>query len=358
MARHRSLAEEGSKKDPARKPGAKRTLRGLFLACAAALPLSVFAALPLSFSFNASAAPATPAPAPSRLSALTEHMSQSAEGQALLAQARAENVTLRVSTGSKMDADRNDGYVTHGLSFPGLVVLNGDIASNDDLTLTLAHELRHTRHYKIASDAGFRLTPEREWLFNRFAEADGFAYEVHFAYEYQKETGRALRRPRASCAANDTAYDCLFSFYKAERDQGTPAAKAYEQLVGKALRHVAEGSYDGSLLAEEKRRWKEVTDNPARGALYASRTGDVTADADFVAAMRKLASLDGERGLPSWTDADILSLEKAGGMTAREKTMLEGIQKDYQSAVAAWKQHRAPGEPPPAGGHAPFTPSV
>lgn len=352
MASRRVSAEEGSnKQDPARKPGAGR-LRGLFLACSAALSLS--------FSFNAAAAlSAAPAQAPAgRLDAITAQMSKSGEGQALLERARAENVTLRVTTGKKMNAEAKEGYVTHGLSLPGLVILNGDVASDSDLALTLAHELRHTRHYKIAADAGLRLTPEREWLFNRFAEADGFAYEVHFAYEHQKETGKALRKAPATCAAKDTSYDCLFAFYKAERDKGTPAAKAYEKLLGKAFAHVAEGSYDGSFLAEEKRRWAEVAADPARGMLYAARLGKMTTDAEFVAAMRKLASLDDAKGLPSWTDADILSLEKAGGLTAREKAALEGITQDYEAAVSAWRQHRAPNDVPPAGGHAPFAPRV
>ncbi len=72
------------------------------------------------------------------------------------------------------------------------IELNRDIGTEESMMLTLAHEVRHSWHKREVKVGELNLDPKRAWISDRIQEADCFAYEIHFGYEYEKATGKSL----------------------------------------------------------------------------------------------------------------------------------------------------------------------
>ncbi len=66
--------------------------------------------------------------------------------RALLDFAATENIRIEMSNSKVMDDDPKDSLTIKGLNYSTLIRLNGDISSDDEVMITLAHELRHSWH--------------------------------------------------------------------------------------------------------------------------------------------------------------------------------------------------------------------
>lgn len=275
-----------------------------------------------------------------RLDTIKTKIALTPTGQALLDYAARENIRIEMSDSKTMDDDPKDNIFIKGLNYGHLIRLNGDIASDDAIMLTLAHEIRHSWHERTVKSDDLQLEPRREWLKRRIQEADCFAYEIHFAYEYEKATGKKLAI--GNRATNDYA-KLLGAYEKARSAEGATVATAYSALLEKTFQHVNGLDYDKRFTTQLKETWTDVAAKPGLAPIYAARMVNTATDADFVREMREVATAGLEIGfdpaaLSTWTDADFLSFEKTGGAPSKkDQQTFDEAQLKYLEARTDWQ---------------------
>jgi hypothetical protein len=289
---------------------------------------------------------------PERLAAIEQRMALTETGRELLQFAKDENIEISMSDSKTMKLAHHDGLFIKGLnrstSSSTTILLNGDpqrpgeTSRDDEIMMTIAHELRHSWHEHVVKSGALALDPRRHWLMRRLQEADAFAFEVHFGYEYEKATGKKLDIGDRFAACNkDNYFVCLAEKYRDDRDHGMALDAAYSRLLENALQHVQRAQYDRSFIAELDDGWGQVPKNPALGAQYAGRFDNPATDAEFIAAMRKVATAGLAPGtdpaaLTAWKDADFLSFEKTGGRDKGDQKKLAETEKKFAQAKYAW----------------------
>ncbi len=275
-----------------------------------------------------------------RLDTIKKKIALTPTGQALLDYAVRENIRIEMSDSKVMDDDPKDNIFIKGLNFGYLIRLNGDIASDDAIMLTLAHEIRHSWHDRTVKSDELQLEPRREWLKRRIQEADCFAYEIHFAYEYEKATGKKLNI--GNRVTNDYA-KLLGGYEKARAAEGATVSSAYTALLEKTFLHVNGLDYDKRFTTQLKETWTEVAAKPGLAPSYSARMTDPATDADFVREMREVATAGLDIGfdpaaLSTWTEADFLSFEKTGGKPSKaDQQTFDEAQAKYLSARTDWQ---------------------
>lgn len=292
-----------------------------------------------------------------RLDKIMTNMRVSELGRALLDYATTENIKIEMSNSKVMDDNPKDTITIKGLNYGGLIQLNGDIKSDDDIMITLAHEVRHSWHERTVMSDDLALNPKNEWLKRRIQEADCFAFEIHFAYEYEKATGKTLDVGERYPPAGKSTYGSLLADYSSIRkDKKTTVGDAYSQLLRKTFVHVNNQSYDKRFVTSLSNTWTSVAANPALMPSYSKRMLNPATDEEFVAAMKKVATAGLKPGedpaaLTSWLDSDFLGFEKTGGKPSKaNQKIFDNAQTKYNEAKAAWQAiiTPAPEETPPA----------
>ena len=341
--------------------------------------LTAAGALTFGFAGAASAQPAKPsatvahhqpgkkpnyAYSQARVNAIEAKMRKTALGREMLEFAGDNGLTIRMSTSKVMDDKPNDGFTIAGNYGGTQIRLNGVEKSDDQVMLTLVHELRHAWHDFAIHAGDMRLDPTRSLVRDRLLEADVFAFEIHFAYEYEKATGIQLHlgdRARP-CSVTNESSRCLLAGYAADRAGGMDTPAAYGKLLERTLKHVHAEEYDPDFLSAQNESWQSVIDDPSSGkALFGA---DLTSDADFAATMRRVATVGMTPGatpsaLAGWTEADLTSLAKTSGTGKAEVKGLDGATKKFDAAREAWNLYQmsvpeqAPGSPSPATSPAP-----
>jgi hypothetical protein len=245
-----------------------------------------------------------------------------------------------------MDDDPADGFMISGTYGSKLVLLNGDEKRDDEIMMTLAHELRHAWHDVVIHQGDMRLDAKRMLIRDRLLEADVFAFEVHFAFEYEKATGLKLRLgDRAKPCAKHESSLCMLNGYAQDRASGMAVPEAYGKLIGRTLRHVQAEEYDEDFLKTQGETWQGVIDKPGTGfAWFGIGDGDagLMSEADFAATMRRVATVglkpgEGLSALAAWTEGDFLSLEKTGGK--KVEGALDVQTKNFEKAREAWNAY-------------------
>ncbi len=275
-----------------------------------------------------------------RLDTIKAKIALTPTGQALLDYAARENIRIEMSDSKVMDDDPKDNIFIKGLNYGSLIRLNGDIASDDAIMLTLAHEIRHSWHDRTVKSDDMALEPRREWLKRRIQEADCFAYEIHFAYEYEKATGKKLAI--GNRATNDYA-KLLSAYEKARNAEGATVGGAYTALLEKTFVHVNGLDYDKRFTTQLKDTWSDVATKPGLSIVYAARMINTPTDEEFVKEMREVAHAGLDIGfdpaaLSTWTEADFLSFEKTGGTPSKkDQQTFDDAQAKYLQARSAWQ---------------------
>lgn len=275
-----------------------------------------------------------------RLDTIKAKIAMTPTGQALLDYAARENIRIEMSDSKTMDDDPKDNIFIKGLNYGHLIRLNGDIASDDAIMLTLAHEIRHSWHDRTVKSDDMPLEPRREWLKRRIQEADCFAYEIHFAYEYEKATGKKLNI--GNRATNDYA-KLLSAYEKARGAEGATVGSAYSALLEKTFVHVNGLDYDKRFTTQLKETWTDVATKPGLGIVYAARMINTPTDEEFVKEMREVAHAGLDIGfdpaaLPTWTEADFLSFEKTGGTPSKkDQQTFDEAQAKYLESRRVWQ---------------------
>ncbi len=332
--------------------------------------LGLAAALSLTCGFNAAAQPLTPrqhppgftmsAPAPAmpsvemppapqrpdttpykysdaRLTVIKAHMEKTDLGRQLLQFAADEKIAIRMSNNKEMDDNPKDAFTYNGLNFGDHILLNGDTRSDDEIMLTLAHELRHSWHKRIAKADSLDLEPKREWIKDRIEEADAFTFETYFSYEYEKATGIKLKIGGAAKCPGD-GYACLVADYRKMRDDGMSAPDAYEKLLEKAFKHVHGLNYDEDFLKGQTDTYNDIVKGPAMGYLYKGNWENPASEEVYTATMRRIVTVGinpavDTSAFAAWTPLDLASLAKTGGEGPKELKAL----KDEEDKMAAAK---------------------
>lgn len=289
-----------------------------------------------------------------RLDKIENNMRRTDLGRALLQFAEDQHIRISMSNSKTIDSDPKDNLFTKGRNYSTYILLNGETRSDDEIMMTLAHELRHSWHERTVKSGEMELDPRRHWLMRRIQEADAFSFEVHFGYEYEKATGKQLDiGDRYNACNGKTPFICLAEEYRQARDGGKPAAEAYSQLLEQGLRHVRAMKYDKTFAGELDDGWGAAITAPAAGAAYANRFDHPVTDADFIAKMRAVATEGLAPGvdpavLTKWTDADFLSFDKTGGKDKGDMKKLAAAEKKFAAAKDAWDKYEAARTPPPA----------
>lgn len=288
-----------------------------------------------------------------RLDKIKERMRQTDLGRALLQFAEDENIRIAMSNSKTMDSNPRDNLFTKGRNYSTYILLNGERERDDEIMMTLAHELRHSWHERVVKSGEMDLDPRRHWLKRRIQEADAFAFELHFGYEYEKATGKPLDiGDRWNACGGQTPFICLAEEYRRARDGGKPAAEAYSQLLEKGMTHVRAMQYDKTFAGELDDGWGRVAAAPSSGWVFAERFDRPVSDAAFVAKMRAVATAGLTPGvdpaaLTNWTDADFLSFDKTGGQSKGDMKKLARAERKFAEAEAAWDKYKASLTPPP-----------
>ncbi|MDF3024951.1 MAG: hypothetical protein K0R10_2312 [Alphaproteobacteria bacterium] len=275
-----------------------------------------------------------------RLDTIKAKIALTPTGQALIDYAVRENIRIEMSDSKAMDDDPKDNIFIKGLNYGHLIRLNGDIASDDAIMLTLAHEIRHSWHDRTVKSDELQLEPRREWLKRRIQEADCFAYEIHFAYEYEKATGKKLSI--GNRATNDYA-KLLGAYEKARAAEGATVSSAYTALLEKTFVHVNGLDYDKRFTTQLQETWTEVAAKQGLMPSYSARMVDPATDADFVREMREVATAGLDIGfdpaaLSTWTEADFLSFEKTGGTPSKkDQQTFDSAQAKFLEARTTWQ---------------------
>lgn len=297
-----------------------------------------------------------------RLGRIRARMEETALGRALLQFAASENIRIEMSDSRTIDSAPDDGITIKGINYSTLIRLNGDVANDDAVLITLAHEIRHSWHERQLLSDAMPLAPRHEWLKRRIQEADAFAFQIHFAWEHEQATGKrlGLRDFAQQGCAGDNAYACLLSDYRGWR-KDMDAAGAYSRLLEKTMSHVKRQSYDARIIRHLDAGWGRVAQNPALGARWAALLATPATDAQFAEQMRRVATAGLAPGTDSaalshWTEADFLDFKKTGGTPARaDRKAFEAVQKKYDAAQKAWQDFTAP---PASDAQAPKPPGV
>jgi hypothetical protein len=289
-----------------------------------------------------------------RLDKIKERMRVTDLGRALLQFAEDENIRISLSNSKVIDSDPKDNLFTKGRNYSTYILVNGEIKSDDEIMMTLAHELRHSWHQRVVKSGEMELDPRRHWLMRRIQEADAFSFEVHFGYEYEKATGKQLDiGDRYNACNGKTPFICFAEEYRLARDGGKPAPEAYSELLERGMRHVRAMKYDKTFAGELDDGWGRAIVTPAAGAAYADRFDHPVSDADFVAKMRAVATEGLVPGvdpaaLTRWTEVDFLSFEKTGGKDKGDMKKLAAAEKKFAAAKDSWHKFEASKIPPPA----------
>ncbi|MEZ0260173.1 MAG: DUF6782 family putative metallopeptidase [Alphaproteobacteria bacterium] len=278
-----------------------------------------------------------------RLDKIYTMLQQTEAGRELLQFAERENLSIAMSDSKVMDDNPKDRLFTKGLNYGRYILLNGDIKSDDELMLTLVHELRHSWHERGIKTSGLPVTPKQEFLKRRIQEADAFAFEIHFGYEYEKATKKTLDLGNRfeNCGAGNTSFPCLAQDYKYYRGKDKPVAEAYSKLLERTIRHVNGLDYDKSFIAQNDNGWSIATTQPELATRFKAKFEETASDAEFVAAMRKVATVGTTPGLDpaalyTWTDADFLSLKKTGGQSKGDVKKLDALEVKFNAARNSW----------------------
>lgn len=291
-----------------------------------------------------------------RLDSIKTAMRATASGRALLDFAAEQNIRIDMSSSKIMDDNPKDTITIKGLNHSSYIELNGDISSDDEIMITLAHEIRHSWHERVVKSDSLGLSPRNEWLKRRIQEADCFAFEIHFAYEYEQATGKRLDLGDRNPANGHQTYGSLVSDYARLRaNKNLTVGDAYSKLLEKTFPYVQRQGYDKSFTADSLRVWTAVAEKPGLRASYAKRMMNPASDAEFAAAMRKVATAGLKPGedpaaLASWLDSDFTSFSKTGGNPSGSnvKTFNKSAAK-YDAARLAWQEmNAAKDETPPS----------
>jgi len=318
-----------------------------------AAPTAVTEPAPVVLTQTTAPAPAKPAAyvmtaqEQARLDTLLTKMRKAELGREVLDYAEAQGLVITMSNSKEMDDDPNDGITIRGTFSGKTITLNADEKNDEELMLTLAHEVRHSWHKNTLHTNQLHTPPKKEWLMDRIQEADCFAFEIHFGYEYEKATGKKINLgSRANACNNPYGYTCMLENYTANRDSGMTKEDAYGKLLNKAFLRVHSLDYDDNFLGDQERRWQLIIDKPVVGILYKERWETPVTDADFVAAMKNATTpafkLEGNTsGLYKWQDADFGSIEKTGGNDTTLQKRFDKIEADFILAGQAWDKHWA-----------------
>jgi hypothetical protein len=287
-----------------------------------------------------------------RLDTIKARMQQTELGRELLQFADDQNIRIAMSNSKVMDFNPKDGLFVKGRNYSTYILLNGDIKYDDEIMMSLAHELRHSWHERVIKSGEMELDPRRHWLMRRIQEADAFSFEVHFGYEYEKATGRQLDIGErwGACQANKAPFVCFVERYRMIREDKKKAPQAYSHLLELAMKHVRAMQYDKTFAGELDDGWGATIKIPAAGRAYADRFDRPVTDSEFVARMRAVATEGLVPGvdpaaLSGWTDADFLSFDKTGGKDKGDMKKLSAIELKFAAAKDAWDRYKAP--PPP-----------
>lgn len=284
-----------------------------------------------------------------RLNAIKDKLQKTALGREMLNFAADQGISIGMSNSRTMDDAPGDGFMVKGTYSRSQILLNGDEKRDDELVLTLVHELRHAWHDLALRQGDLRLDPLRRLVRDRILEADVFAFEAHFGYEYEKATGARLRLGnRMKPCTSSTSSLCILDGYAVNRNAGMEVSAAYGKLLEHTLRVVRAKDYDGDFLDSQIEDWQGIIDDPSTGRdWFGDGETGLTPDADFAAAMRRatvpgMTAGQGTSGLAAWTEKDFSSLRKTGGGNAA--TLLRKSNEKFNQARAAWNafQKQAP----------------
>ncbi|MEZ0225592.1 MAG: DUF6782 family putative metallopeptidase [Alphaproteobacteria bacterium] len=275
-----------------------------------------------------------------RLMAIKAKMQKTPLGREMLKFADDQKISIGMSNSKVMDDEPGDGFLVKGTYSSGSVLLNGDEKKDDELVLTLVHELRHAWHDLALRQGDLRLDPLRRLIRDRVLEADVFAFEAHFGYEYEKATGArlSLGNRMKPCKVSVSSL-CILDGYAVNRNAGMEVSAAYGKLLERTLKVVHAKDYDGDFLDSQNEDWQGVIDDPGTGGdWFGDGENGLTSEADFSAVLRRattpgMAAGEGTSGLSSWAEKDFLSLRKTGGGDAG--TLRKSTEK-YNQARAAW----------------------
>ncbi|MDE1151320.1 MAG: hypothetical protein PW788_02190 [Micavibrio sp.] len=297
-------------------------------------------AIPLKAAKAAAPVDSAYATSKERLQVIEGSMRKTPLGRALLQFAADENIRIVMSDSKVMDPNPNDNLMFKGRNYSTRILLNGDVKSHDEIMITLAHEIRHSWHERQLHTNRMKLDPQREWVKRRIQEADCFAFEIHFAYEYEKATGKTLNLGSRKNCDNRGGYACLLQNYSNDR-AAMPVGDAYSKLLGRTFKHVHAQGYDRSFVDDLDNGWGYVVDYPGLGILFNERLLNPTPDAEYARNMRRVATAGLTPGvdpaaLADWTNADFSSLDKTGAVDADVKADFDKVQSRYAAARFAW----------------------
>ncbi|TAL37289.1 MAG: hypothetical protein EPN97_05530 [Alphaproteobacteria bacterium] len=277
-----------------------------------------------------------------RLNVIKAKIQKTALGREMLQFADDQGIRIEMSNSRVMDDAPGDGFMVKGAYSSSSILLNGEEKKDDELVLTLVHELRHAWHDLALRQGDLRLDPLHRLIRDRILEADVFAFEAHFGYEYEKATGARLglggdRMKPCKVSASSL---CILDEYAVNRNFGMDVSAAYGRLIERTLKVVHAKAYDRDFLDSQNGDWQVVIDKPGKGAdRFGAGENGLTPEADFAAAMRRatvpgMTVGKGISGLASWTEKDFSSLRKTGGGDAA--TLLRKSTKKFDRARAAW----------------------
>lgn len=225
-------------------------------------------------------------------------------------------ISARLVTSEQLDvlAPGLGKYIV-GRQQGNMMYLNGTY-DDEKLLETFAHETRHVWQKRDAGMMVAGMSPRQAILLNRYREADAFAFGIYFTYQYEKATGKTLVKvpddPRDIGKMHP--YQQIYAMFKFDMELGMPLDAAYRSLLRHTFNHVQNVDYDGDLLdALEK--------NPIPGLKMD--------DAAFLAKLRQMGSTDFGKSpsvLSVWTDADMVSLEKTGGISPENLARLQKLE--------------------------------
>lgn len=277
-----------------------------------------------------------------RAQILKDKLGKSTLGRDILAYMNENNVQIVMQSGDEMHQKTGTGgtFRVAGLNrTKNQVVLNHDITSDAELLRALVHETRHAWQRRAKGFDTLRVTPPMDWARGRFMEADAFAFEAYFTYQYKKETGIDLA-PKSLGAlqgCNKTmTRSCLVESYEQDLRKGLSHEQAYEQLLIRAFRLVRAEDYDSFWHAALADKWKQNAANKDYADLLKSIACTPTSEDAFAATMREMTrpGLDAETSpfiLQGWAAADFVSDVKTGGKISERK--FKAVEEQWKAAT-------------------------
>jgi hypothetical protein len=218
------------------------------------------------------------------------------------------------------------GHLIAGRQQGNRIYLNGSLG-DDKLLETIAHEIRHVWQVRELKAVTAGLDPRRAMIMTRFREADSFAFAAYFIYQYEKATGQTLIR----LPANPLDYGRLppnqfmYAKFKFNMDCGMSLATSYRFLMKDAFANVRRVDYDGDVL-------EKYEDQAAKGFLVITPFSD----RDFTHILRRMGTTTlgpGPSVFDAWTDAELLDIEKSGGIDQENLVRLQKLESDGFTAA-------------------------